>query len=547
VLLIATSGENSGFSNWNLINIPLARGQYLYDFPMIGINQNQIVISLNAVPVTTANSLQSRILMIDKAGLYANQPLNISSIQVGEGNPSGYFFATPSSISDRSNEMFLSSDARTTSGHVFNIHRLRRVLNKKGRPTNQATLDINVHEISVALSPTLNSDIYSAPQLGSSLNLECRGSIFETPFYDRNGSFWLAKQLEQTTNNTSIPGIFWMQYDPRHYTVMQSGRLFRGGEGKALLCPSIAINGVGDMLLGVTETSASMYPTSTYYFRKNTDPLGGLRQPRQYQAGNGSITMPPGDLIRVGDYSATVIDPINDRDFWTLEQHGSATNFGFPRAAWAQLKHSAYDFRVRNAFSASGLKINLENIGLEPAQNATVRFQLGLSNGVSQFNVIPATGWSCIASTAIIFNCSKSTVLNGTIQEFEIFMNTLGPNQLSIDANATGLDADETNNRLELQINPLGIPVPIVVGLPAQCSDLTYLNCRSIRWGEIANSSHYQVEFSSNSNFIGIPNRPNILLNSVELNYGFARIRACFHTVCSSWSGTFGINSGEGS
>ena len=79
-------------------------------------------------------------------------------------------------------------------------------------------------------------------------------------------------------------------------------------------CPTIAVNKNNKALIGYTRFSADDYPSAGFALRTSADPLK---------------TMPPGVLLKAGkspyvslgarsgsnrwgDYSATLVDPVND-------------------------------------------------------------------------------------------------------------------------------------------------------------------------------------------------------------------------------------------
>jgi hypothetical protein len=91
---------------------------------------------------------------------------------------------------------------------------------------------------------------------------------------------------------------------------------------------SIAMDKVGNMLLGYSESnSKSLYPSIFYTGRVPTDPLGTMETESSILNGSGS-QLP--NLNRWGDYSTMSIDPKDDCTFWyTQEYLGSSGTFNW--------------------------------------------------------------------------------------------------------------------------------------------------------------------------------------------------------------------------
>jgi hypothetical protein len=94
---------------------------------------------------------------------------------------------------------------------------------------------------------------------------------------------------------------------------------------------SIAMDKVGNMALGFSESSSSIHPKVAFTGRTPSDPLGTMEGITIIFAGNGSQT---GGIVnggdRWGDYTDMVIDPSDDCSFWYVDQYIPANgNFNF--------------------------------------------------------------------------------------------------------------------------------------------------------------------------------------------------------------------------
>jgi hypothetical protein len=87
--------------------------------------------------------------------------------------------------------------------------------------------------------------------------------------------------------------------------------------------PSLAVNKNGDMAIGYSESSSSMYPAISYAGRLSTDAPGTLGQSEQTMfAGTGAQS---GGYNRWGDYASMSVDPVDDCTFWFTTEYYATT------------------------------------------------------------------------------------------------------------------------------------------------------------------------------------------------------------------------------
>ena len=84
---------------------------------------------------------------------------------------------------------------------------------------------------------------------------------------------------------------------------------------------SIAMDKSGDMALGVSASSSSLFPSIAYTGRVPTDPLGTVSLGVAIVLGTGSQT----GISRWGDYSSMSVDPADDCTFWYANEYLSNT------------------------------------------------------------------------------------------------------------------------------------------------------------------------------------------------------------------------------
>jgi hypothetical protein len=133
-----------------------------------------------------------------------------------------------------------------------------------------------------------------------------------------------ARQTLVTNHTVSIgsnnAGIHW--YELRNtgagWTLYQEST-YGPADGASRWMGSIAMDGSGNMALGFSVSSASLYPSIRYVGRLAGDPLNTLPQTETtlftgtgYQSGSAS---------RWGDYSAMQVDPVDSCTFWYTTEY----------------------------------------------------------------------------------------------------------------------------------------------------------------------------------------------------------------------------------
>ena len=157
------------------------------------------------------------------------------------------------------------------------------------------------------------------PQPGTTVKLN---SVTAMPMYRlpyRNMGSYEVLLANNTVNvGNDQAGIRW--YEIRNPngtpTVFQQGTYAPDANHRWM--GSIAMDHSGDIALGYSVSSDTLYPSVRYAGRVPSDPLGILQSEGEIQAGSGSQTAPNG---RWGDYSMMTIDPADDCTFWYTQEY----------------------------------------------------------------------------------------------------------------------------------------------------------------------------------------------------------------------------------
>jgi len=163
--------------------------------------------------------------------------------------------------------------------------------------------------------------------------------------------------------------------------------------GEFFAFPNISVNQNNDVFIGFTRFSPLTYPNSGYVMRAASDPPNTTRDPvvfrpgqANYNIGSGTSTATfptrPTRQNRWGDYSAAQTDPLNDTDFWTVQEYsGTVRDFGIGLAGnwetwWSMIRPGAAqpvagnliisEFRLRGPQGVRDEFIELYNPGTSP-------------------------------------------------------------------------------------------------------------------------------------------------------------------------------------
>jgi hypothetical protein len=163
------------------------------------------------------------------------------------------------------------------------------------------------------------------PQEGTKQQLDSLGDRLMFRLAYRNMSTHESLVVNHSVQTSLAPaGVRWYEIrDPDEApTVFQQGT-FTDGD-RSVWMASIAMDRVGDIGLGFSQSSSGIHPAISFTGRVPSDPLNTMEVPALIFAGHGSQI----GGSRWGDYSGLAIDPVDDCTFWYVNQY-YPTNSGF--------------------------------------------------------------------------------------------------------------------------------------------------------------------------------------------------------------------------
>lgn len=300
-IFVAFSQTNDPTGNWLKTNFVASTGSdtgCFPDYPTLGVDQNGIYVGSFMV------GCGMTIFAIDKAPMLPLIGPTLGTVTAFRGQPVEGAIQPVHTYGSPAGEFLISRQSSTQL-------RVRRV----NPPLNAPTL-------STLSSVTIPS--HSAPP-----NVPAQGSAVPLDSVDHrlmnavlvNGSIW-------TTHTISVGGraaCRWYQINATTVTLTQSGTV--DDPVRNYFFPAIAVNSLGDMVLGFSGAHSGQFPSVYYTGRVASDPVGQTAPPALIKAGNAGQ-----DLIddvgrnRFGDYSLSSLDPSNLVTIWTVQEYVHSPN-----------------------------------------------------------------------------------------------------------------------------------------------------------------------------------------------------------------------------
>ena len=331
-LLISASVSSDPAGGFLVLSIPGdPTGALWADRPHVGFNKDWIVVTINMYTMSKSEWNSSNIYAFNKAALYAGG--NVSYRQwIGNTDISG---GVPTRTADSTTGTVYLVESWNGSNGSLALHSVSgslgaETLTKKiAFPSGPSWADGSAADI--------------GPQSGTSGKIDLGDDRMLDTVY-RNGSIWAAHSILLPAGNSPTRAASqWWQLTPAG-TVTQRGRVDDASGVISYAYPSLAVNKDNAMLLGFSTFAANLFAGASYALRTSSDAAGTMQSVTLLKPGEAPyVKTYGGPKNRWGDYSATVVDPANDTDFWTLQEYASAPSGGSDRWAlwWGKVSPSA--------------------------------------------------------------------------------------------------------------------------------------------------------------------------------------------------------------
>ena len=289
----------------------------------MGFNKDWIAVQANMFTNSSNAYSHSNIWVFNKANLYAGG----SGIFKLFTNTNGGFTQFPATTYDNSlSKLYLLETWNGGAGRL----RLSSITGAVGAEVLTAGIAYpTTSKTWQSSAPVTNF----APQSGSSSGIENGDDRILSCVY-RNGSLWASHTVFLPASaSTTRSSAQWWQINTASGSlgsVQQFGRVNDPSGAIFFAYPTLAVNKNNDMLIGYSRFSASQYASANYSFRSGSDPHNTLQSDTVLKPGEATYYKDFGTgANRWGDFSNTVVDPLNDTDMWTIQEYaGTSNNWG---------------------------------------------------------------------------------------------------------------------------------------------------------------------------------------------------------------------------
>ena len=335
----ASNGTISGSTVWTFFQFQADPGTNFCDYPSLGVDVNALYVGCNifssASSFVGTNGYVVRKTSVLGAGpifvtMFANL---VAGAGAGPESPRGVdnFDATATE------GYFVGPDNATFSTIMF-----RRVSNPgSATPTISANIGVTV--------PTTTTP-NPVTHLGNTGGNNGRLDSLDDRFFQamiRNGRLWAAHNFRvnatgvASTVAASRNATRWYEFQnlTTTPTVVQSGTVFDSAATLAAArqywIPSVVVTGQGHSVIGLSMAGTPVGATPAFVGRLSGDTLGTMTGPPTVAAvtfgtttANYNPASDPGGASgrRWGDYSFTVVDPLDDMTVWTIQEYNQALN-----------------------------------------------------------------------------------------------------------------------------------------------------------------------------------------------------------------------------
>ena len=326
-ILLAVSATSDPTGTWYRYRFDAdASNSTWCDYPTLGFNKDWIVVQCNMFTISGSFS-GSKVFVFHKSNLYSNLSDTPTTT-----NLSGYG-ATHQPAVTYSNTLsteYLMNSWNGDDGAGFGYVRIYSIT----APSETVVAGPFVAVSSPWRYAGTTTDF--APQSGSSNKINTGDDRMQNLVY-RNGSLWAAQTAWLPSGSPTRSAAQWWQVTPAG-SVQQFGRVDDGSHHFAY--PSIAVNQNGDAVLGYSRFGSSQFASANYSYRAASDPSSTMQADTVLKAGEASYYKTySGTRNRWGDYSFSAVDPVNDTDFWTVQEYAWTPSLGYDRWStwWGQL------------------------------------------------------------------------------------------------------------------------------------------------------------------------------------------------------------------
>jgi Concanavalin A-like lectin/glucanases superfamily len=409
---------------------PYAGG--FFDYPTLGVDANALYIGGRMFNGSGTAYTGASVFVVRKSSILGAGPIVTTAFhQLGTSTTGIY---TPQGVDN--------DDPTATSGYVIGVDQavfskldIHRISNPGGTPIASALIALTV--------PTTSTPLNQVNSLAGN-TLDVNDDRLFAAMIRKNkitgvSSLWTAHAVAVNTTGVGANsgtgrrnGARWYQIDnlATTPTITQSGTVFDNAatNPRGFIFPSIGTSGQGHSAIGFTTSSPVNFIDAGISGRYRTD-ASGTTQPFSLATAASTTYSPSSDSnpFRWGDYTQTVVDPLDDMTMWSFVQYCNAANSWGVRAIQIKAPPPATPIalgtlpcgnpnasNIENAITLNGTSVNNSEF-FDPGTGYANRLNVSTTGAGASINNI-----TFVSPTQITFNILWPPSLAGTTQTLTI-------------------------------------------------------------------------------------------------------------------------------
>ncbi len=310
---------------WNLY--PMSTGTLFPDYPKFGVWSDGIYMSAN-IFLNGSSYNGPSVWALNRSELSSGATLHPQYFSLG----SSYGTVLPanlrgSTLPPSGEPAFFASIDEPSTFHLWKFH-----VDWSNSSNSTFTGPTNLTVANFVMPCNAANTITCVPELnGESVDSLGDRLMMQLQYRNIGGteSLWANHTVAASASTGYPTGIRWYEIrDPNGSPFVYQQGTYMPNDSTYRWMGSLAVDGFGNMALGYSRSSMSMYPSIAYAGRLVTDTLGTLPQAETtLVSGTGSQSVNCGGspCNRWGDYSAMTIDPTDDCTFWYTNEYYVST------------------------------------------------------------------------------------------------------------------------------------------------------------------------------------------------------------------------------
>ncbi len=312
-IAVSQTGDPTG--SWNLYYFDTTDGRRdFFDYPHAGIGRDAIYMGAN---IFRGNRFgEGKVWAFDKVAMYNGQAAASVSVGLGSADDTPqplnlHGWAQGTWPSNGPHYFFAETDY---DGSTHTVYSWSDPFGANNFST-VGTVDLNSATGVTAGMPV------DTPQLGGQT---VQANDFRPQDFEyRDGFAWTSSTVACNPGSGTVNCVRWAKINPATATVADAG--VYGSNGEYRTFADLAVDACGNMAIGYSKSSTSIYPGVFVTGRLATDPAGTLQAETLVKAGEISYTsFETSAPRRWGDYTEMTIDPAGTT-FWYLGEYSKNT------------------------------------------------------------------------------------------------------------------------------------------------------------------------------------------------------------------------------